>query len=545
MKRFASKLFSKLTIGVIIIILQFSWFVYLVYSAKRSSSAANMVFQVCAVALALYIANKDMRTSYRMSWIFLVLFLPIFGIPAYFIFGRSELTKRTRHKMETVVDRVMNYRVEDAPTIEALKQNDFYAFQQSYYISSKAGYPIYREEDSTYYSCGEKLYPQLIEDLKSAKHFIFLEYFIIERGKMFDPIVDILEQKAKEGVEIRLIYDDVGCIQTLPPKYYKILQAKGIHCATFNPFRPVLSIIMNNRDHRKITVIDGKIAYTGGFNLADEYINAKVKFGYWKDAGIRLTGACVWNFTSMFLEIWDYITKSEDDCAFYRKASIPQLGEMTREQLLARRSLEAPEHEGKTVAASYSYELEPHMCGAGFVQPYCDSPLDHEDVGENVYLNLIAHAKRYVYIFTPYLIIGSEMTTALINAAKCGVDVRIVVPGVPDKKLVYLLTQANFAHLIKGGVKIYKYAPGFIHSKCFVADDIYAAVGTINLDYRSLYLHFECGTFMYRTKAVMQVKEDALATIDESLLVTLSECQSKKLIVRMFMGALKLFAPLL
>lgn len=539
MKRFASKIFSKLTIGAGIILLQFGWFVYLVYSAKRSSSAANMALEVIAVALALYIANKDMRTSYRMSWIFLVLFLPIFGIPAYFIFGRSGLTKKTRRKMEAVADKVVEYRVEDYKTIQALQQENFYAFQQSHYISARAGYPIYKEEDSNYYSCGEKLYPQLLADLESAKHFIFLEYFIIEQGKMFDPIVNILECKAKEGVEIRLIYDDVGCIQTLPPKFYQVLQAKGIRCAAFNPFRPVLSIIMNNRDHRKITVIDGKIAYTGGFNLADEYINEKEKFGYWKDAGIRLTGACVWNFTSMFLEIWDYITKTEDDYAFYRKASIPQLGEITRKHLLAQKATDM------LVAASYSDAVEPHVTGAGFVQPYCDSPLDHEDVGENVYLNLIGHAKHYVYIFTPYLIIGSEMATALVNASKCGVDVRIVVPGIPDKKLVYLLTQANFANLIKGGVKIYKYAPGFIHSKCFVVDDVYAAVGTINLDYRSLYLHFECGTFMYRTKAVMQVKQDALATIDKSLLVTLSECQSKKLIVRMFMGALKLFAPLL
>lgn len=547
MKRFASKLFSKLTIGATIIILQFGWFVYLIYSAKRSSSAANMALEVCAVALALYISNKDMRTSFKMSWIFLVLFLPMFGIPAYFLFGRSEITKRTRRKMEAVADKVIQYRIEDKNVIEELKENDFYAYQQSHYISAKAGYPIYKEEDSTYYSCGEKLYPQLLEDLKSARHFIFLEYFIIEQGKMFDPIVDILEQKAKEGVLVRLIYDDVGCIQTLPPKFYLMLQAKGIHCASFNPFRPFLSVIMNNRDHRKITVIDGQIAYTGGFNLADEYINEKMKFGYWKDAGIRLTGDCVWNFTSMFLEMWDYITKSEDDYAFYRNASIPQLGNATRNQWIATEG--NTEVEGENPAATKRMAQrrveEPHLTGAGFVQPYCDSPLDHEDVGENVYLNLIEHAKRYVYIFTPYLIIGSEMATALINAAKCGVDVRIVVPGVPDKKLVYLLTQGNFAHLIKGGVKIYKYTPGFIHSKCFVVDDVYAAVGTINLDYRSLYLHFECGTFMYRTKAVMQVKEDALATIDQSLLVTLTECQSKKLIVRMFMGALKLFAPLL
>ena len=202
MKRFASKLFSKLTIGATIIILQFGWFVYLVYSAKRSSSAANMALEVVAVAIALYIANKDIRTSYKMSWIFLVLFLPIFGIPAYFLFGHSELTKRTRRKMEAVSDKVAEYRVEDRKTIEALQQDDFYAFQQSYYISSKAGYPIYKEENSNYYSSGEKVYPQLLADLESAEHFIFLEYFIIEQGKMFDPIVDILERKAKEGVQV-------------------------------------------------------------------------------------------------------------------------------------------------------------------------------------------------------------------------------------------------------------------------------------------------------------------------------------------------------
>ena len=218
----------------------------------------------------------------------------------------------------------------------------------------------------------------------------------------------------------------------------------------------------------------------------------------------------------MFLEMWDFITKSRSDYALYRGASIPE-----------------------------KKSSEPEVAGAGFVQPYSDSPLDHEDVGENVYLNLIQHAKKYVYIFTPYLIIGSEMKVALANAAKCGVDVRIVVPGIPDKKMVYLLTQSNFENLIQAGVKIYKYSPGFIHSKCFVVDDVYATVGTINLDYRSLYLHFECGTYMYRTKAVMQVKQDMLDTYEISHEVTLDECQNRRLVVRMFMGALKLFAPLL
>jgi cardiolipin synthase len=271
---------------------------------------------------------------------------------------------------------------------------------------------------------------------------------------------------------------------------------------------------MNNRDHRKITVIDGWIGYTGGFNLADEYINKKMKFGYWKDAGIRLTGACVWSFTSMFLEMWDYITGEETDYAFYRSQSAVEQDNIPAKE-------------------------------AGSVQPYSDSPLDHEDVGEVVYLNLINHAKKYVYIFTPYLILGSEMRTALCNAAKCGVDVRIVVPAIPDKKMVYMLAQSEFAHLIGSGVKIYKYTPGFIHSKCFVVDDIHATVGTINLDYRSLYLHFECGVSLYRAEAVMQVKEDALNTFEISHEVTLEECQNRLWIVRVFMGVLRLFAPLL
>ncbi|MCI7321944.1 MAG: cardiolipin synthase [Lachnospiraceae bacterium] len=525
MKRILSKLFSKLFFGMLIIALQFGWFVYMIYSATIVNSAINIVFQVIAVALALHVANRDIRTSYKMSWIFLILFLPVFGIPAYFIFGRSGLTKRTRERMGVVIDRIKSFRLEDEAVLKALEEEDFYAAQQSRYLTVNAGYPLYREDTTRYFSRVEDLYLQLLSDLRGAKKFIFMEYFIIEQGKMFDTILEILEEKAALGVDVRLIYDDVGCIQTLPPKFYLTLEAKGIHTVVFNPFRPFLSIIMNNRDHRKITVIDGQIAYTGGFNLADEYINEKMKYGRWKDAGIRMTGACVWNFTSMFLEMWDFINRTESDYEFYRSASIPEISSHT-EDATAVHSADASE-------------------SGGFIQPYSDSPLDHEDVGENVYLQLIEHAKKYVYIFTPYLIIGSEMKIALVNAAKCGVDVRIVVPGIPDKKLVYLLTQANFSHLIKGGVKIYKYEPGFIHSKCFVVDDVYATVGTVNLDYRSLYLHFECGTFQYKTRAVPQVKEDMLETFGVSHEVTLEECQNKFLLVRMFMGALKLFAPLL
>ena len=485
MKRILNKLFSKLVLGGLIIILQFSWFVYLLYSATVYSSMVDALFKIASIVLALFVSSRDMRSTYKTSWIFLILALPLFGIPAYYLFGRPGLTKRTRMKMDVVSSRIRAYSSPSDDVMSALRAEDDSAGQQAQYLTCYAGYPVYREADTQYYCCGEEMYPQFLEDLKAAKSYIFLEYFIAEPGKMLDAIVEILAQKVKEGVDVRFMYDGIGCIQTLPNKYYCYLQEKGIKCACFQPFRPLMSIIQNNRDHRKITVIDGKVAYTGGMNLADEYINARVRFGYWKDAAIRLTGECVWSFTKI------------------------------------------------------------HADEKGFVQPYTDSPLDHEDVGENVYLNIISRAKKYLYIFTPYLIIGSEMRTALVNAAKSGVDVRLVVPGIPDKKLVYFLTQSNFPYLIKNGVKIYTYTPGFIHAKCFVSDDVQATVGTVNMDYRRLCLHFECGVWMYRTRAVLQVKEDALKTFAESHEVTLEEFQRKSFLVRTFMGALKLFAPLL
>ena len=468
MKRILNKLFSKLVLGGLIIILQFSWFVYLLYSATVYSSMVDALFKIASIVLALFVSSRDMRSTYKTSWIFLILALPLFGIPAYYLFGRPGLTKRTRMKMDVVSSRIRAYSSPSDDVMSALRAEDDSVGQQAQYLTRYAGYPVYREADTQYYCCGEEMYPQFLEDLKTAKSYIFLEYFIAEPGKMLDAIVEILAQKAKEGVDVRFMYDGIGCIQTLPNKYYRYLQEKGIKCACFQPFRPLMSIIQNNRDHRKITVIDGRVAYTGGMNLADEYINARVRFGYWKDAAIRLTGECVWSFTSMFLELWDYILKTESDYTFYRATSMEK----------------------------HRLQEKIHADEKGFVQPYTDSPLDHEDVGENVYLNMISRAKKYLYIF-------------------------------------------------KNGVKIYTYTPGFIHAKCFVSDDVQATVGTVNMDYRSLCLHFECGVWMYRTRAVLQVKEDALKTFAESHEVTLEEFQKKSFLVRTFMGALKLFAPLL
>ena len=402
------------------------------------------------------------------------------------------------------------------PVLDILHRENENMARQAEYLSKVAHYPVYRNTETKYYPDGESLFIDMVDALKEAKHFIFMEYFIIDNGEMWGTVLDILEQKASEGLDVRMIYDDVGCVNTLPARFYKQLQERGIKCQVFNPFRPFISIVLNNRDHRKIMVVDGHTGFTGGINLADEYINKKMRFGHWKDTGVRICGEAVWNFTIMFLQMWCSITgETRDLQGDSAKAFSPN------------RYWDGPPGDD------------------GYVQPYGDSPLDEETVGENVYLQMIANARRYIYIFTPYLIIDNEMMTALCLAAKSGLDVRIVTPGIPDKRFVFLLTRSYYAQLLDAGVRIFEYNPGFIHAKCFVCDDEVAAVGTINLDYRSLYLHFECSVWMYKSRAVMEVKEDVLETLDVSTEMTVSEVKGWKLPVRMLQSLLRLLAPML
>ena len=513
MKKVLSKLFGRLVITAIIIILQFVWIVATLYEAEAISPWVSVALRVISVVIALYVVYKDMRPHNKLSWIFLILFLPIIGCPCYFIFGRAEMTKKSRQQMATLQAFVEPLRQKQDDVASYLKERDVRAYKQSRFPENVGSYPLYMEQDTKYYPVGELMFEDMLKDIRNAEKFIFLEFFIMKQGEMFDALIDALEERAKAGVHVRLIYDDMGCIDEFPLYFYKELQRKGIHIACFNPFRPFLSIIMNNRDHRKIVIVDGKIAYTGGLNIADEYINRIERFGYWKDAGVRITGDAVWSFTTMFLEMWSFITKGVEDFNQYKADESNQakvLGE-----------------------------------NKGFVQPYGDCPLDKRYIIEGIYLNLINNARDYVYIFTPYLIIGSELATALINAARGGVDVRVVTPAIPDKKMVFLLTQANYENLIQGGVKIYQYTPGFIHSKCIVVDDKYASVGTTNLDYRALYLHFECGTLLYNTESVMKIKEDALQTFEVSRQISLEECENKNFFYQLFLSVMQLFSPLL
>ena len=513
MKKVLNKLFGRLVLTAIIILIQLGWIAVTLYEAGAISAWFSLGLRIVSLVCALYVVYKDMRPHNKLSWIFLILLLPFVGCPCYFLFGRSEMTKKNRAQIAQLQDFVEPMREVQPDVEEYLKQKDGIAYKQMMFPQNTGKYPIYMEKESKYYSVGDDMFVDMLEDIKNAKEYIFLEFFIMKQGYMFDTLVEALAEKAREGVHVRLIYDDMGCIDEFPRDFYKALQAKGIHVACFNPFRPFLSIIMNNRDHRKIVVIDGKVGYTGGLNIADEYINKIERFGHWKDAGVRITGDAVWSFTTMFLEMWSYVTKGTEDFSRFKFL----------------------ENDNQKLIAS----------NKGVIQPYGDCPLDKRFITEGVYLNLINNARNNVYIYTPYLIIGSEIATALINAARSGVDVRIVTPAIPDKKMVFLLTQSNYENLIRGGVKIYQYSPGFIHSKCFVVDDEFASVGTTNLDFRALYLHFECGLLMYKTESVHDVTEDMLETIRKSREILLEECENKNFFYQLFLSVMQLFSPLL
>jgi cardiolipin synthase len=350
----------------------------------------------------------------------------------------------------------------------------------------------------------------LLEELEEAQKYIFMEYFIIDEGEMWNQILEVLERKAKEGVEVRVMYDDVGSFVLLPTNYPKILEKKGIKCVTFNQFKPFFIVSHNNRDHRKITVIDGKVGFTGGINLADEYINKKERHGYWKDASVMIQGEAVWSLTVIFLQLWNFSLKSTEDFAqFY------------------------PWKESKCDVQS--------DC---FIQPYCDSPTDLENVGEHVYLNIITQAKKYLYIQTPYFIIDEQMLSAICLAAKSGVDVRLVTPFKWDKFLVHTLTRSYYNDLINAGVKVYEYTPGFIHSKVVISDDKVATVGSANFDYRSLYHHFECGTCIYDSKSIEPIYKDFMDIVEKSKLIEKTDLKYN-VIKSLFQQILRVFAPLM
>jgi len=512
-KRFPSwlrKLFRRRMLIAFLIVAQAAFIIYLIASQSMVSQRLSRLLQLISILVVLYIVSKRDKGAYKTLWVFLILSFPILGGLLYLLITCQTTTRIMRRDIQKAMDKTKPLYSLPGDGYEEAKGITGNHFPQVRYLQDYVGYPIYSNTRTTYLSPGEAFHEALLQELEKAEHYIFLEFFIIHKGILWDSIFEILKQKTSDGVKVRLIYDDLGCFFLLPTDFARQMEAAGIECAVFNPFRPLLTVKQNNRDHRKIVVIDGKVAFTGGINLADEYINAYEKYGHWKDAGVLLEGKAAWSFTLMFLEMWELCRHCDEDIASY-----------------------------------YPWQFTPcEVSHDGLVQPYADSPMDSENVGEHVYLQILNEAKDYVYINTPYLIVDDSMVSALCLAAKRGVDVRIATPHRWDKWLVHMTTRSYYRELIRSGVKIYEYSSGFLHSKTFVSDDIIGTVGTTNLDFRSLYLHFECGTWMYGSQAVMQIKEDFLNTLPVCQRIEEKDC-ARFLSSKLFQEILRLFAPLM
>ena len=504
-------LFHRIGIVSILILMQIALYTVALIALRDSEiyTVLNIIMLVLSIVAVFWIVGDESNPGYKIGWIILVLAFIPFGGVAYAVLGGNHLSRYNQRKLRAMERRVRQQLEDDCCRSEALGTllgPD--AACMAAYLERTSSCPVYGNTMTKFYPLGDVCHEDILAALRAAEHYIFIEYFIIEEGVLWNSVLEILSERAAAGVEVRVIYDDIGSMFTLPADYAKQLEQQGIKCKVFNRIVPVLSLRQNNRDHRKYMIVDGKVAFTGGINMADEYINAKERFGHWKDSAIRLEGDAVWSMTVSFLSMWDFTASQEE-----------------------RLSVFCP---------------TPAEGGAeGYVQPYHDCPWDNEPVGQTVYLNLINRAKKYVYITTPYLVIDYSITMALTSAAKSGVDVRIITPHIPDKKTVFEVTRAYYKELLAAGVKIYEYEPGFIHSKNFVVDDIYASVGTVNMDYRSMFLHFENGVLLYDTPSVADIKADFLDTQGKSLQVSYEDCLKVPVYRRMFRGVLRAFATLL
>ena len=489
-------IFSRTTLIVLLLVLNFCLLFSFLLGLVEGLPAYLGSMVVFTALVLIYILNTDANPSVKLSWCILIGILPIFGTVLYF-YVRSDLGHR-------VVKGIVNASVEESlehvqpPEVPADAPN------LAHYLKEQAHAQCYTNSSLRYFPLGELAFEEMLHQLEAAEKYIFLEYFIIEPGQMWDRMLEVLHRKAQAGIDVRVLYDGTCAITPLPANYPKQLKKLGIQCKLFAPVRPFVSTHYNYRDHRKILVIDGHTAFTGGINLADEYINAYEKHGHWKDNALMVQGQAVQGFTLLFLQMWNH---KERDRIFAPYLNLP----------------------------------EP-VPAEGCVIPFGCGPSDPEQVGKMVYLDILNKARDYVYIMTPYLILDGEMVTALRFAAQRGVDVRLILPHIPDKKYAFRLAQSHYRELISAGVRIYEYTPGFVHGKVFLSDDIQAVVGTINLDYRSLYLHYECAAYLWKVPALAEIRDDFLDTFEKSEPVVLKK---PSLFIRLSTSLLKLLAPLM
>lgn len=507
LKKLSRIIFGRTTFTILSLAIQILFFYYAVFIFKEYSPWLTGGSRILSFIVTIYILNTDDNPSFKIAWIIPVLLMPVFGTLIYLFFQLQLSHKIMKHIFIVIKNESKRYLMQDEKIINKLEKEEQDIFKICNYVKKSSDYPVYSNTEVIYYPLGDDVFSKMKEELLKAEKYIFLEYFIISKGKMWSEILEILKQKVEEGVLVRVMYDGTNSVVNLPYDYKEELKSYGIEVRVFSPIRPVISTYQNNRDHRKILVIDGKKAFSGGINLADEYINERIRFGHWKDNAIYFEGEAVKSFVVMFMQMWNATGAKEKDYSIYFS-----------------------EHSKKS---------------DGFILPYADNPLDNNRIGKNIYLDLIHSAKKYIYIMTPYFIVDDEMLSALRHASESGVETILLLPKIPDKKYANMLAKTYYKELILSGVKIFEYTKGFVHSKVMIVDGLYSTVGTVNLDYRSLYLHFECGSLLYKSSAIKEVEYDFLESIEKSEKITMKEYKKIPIIERMIGRILRLIAPLM
>ncbi len=504
-----NKILRRIFTVIPAVLLQVLWLYILFGWLAPWAPLIGFLLSVLSFLFVLYLLTKREESTYKVLWLLVILTFPLPGALLYLIFGNKRTTKPLRKKLERM-DPLPPMSCPPETVSAAVAAENKRMSQTFQWIQNKTGFPLRKNTGAQYYPLGDLLFPQMLQELEKAQKFIFVEYFIIQNGHMWDSMVEILARKAAQGVDVRVLYDDLGSISTYSEREARVLRQKGIRCAAFNPLIFVKGTL-NCRDHRKMLIIDGKTAFSGGVNLADEYINQVEKFGHWKDIGFRITGEAVQNYTRMFAEFWNAFTRDPIPAHFLESGE--------------------PSADAQPPAED------------GYVLSYYDSPLRADAVSNELYIDLLSQAKDYAWFYTPYLMPGDALLDAFVRAAGRGVDVRIILPGVPDKKLVYCMSRSFYPVLLEAGVKIYEYTPGFVHAKGCVTDDIAGTVGTVNLDYRSLFLHFENNSLFYKASLLRDLKEDFLATQEKCRERTRENVKTGfwKWILD---GVLRIFAPL-
>lgn len=526
MKRFLKTLlrlvFSRTFIIFVAFVAQVAAIGVGIFYLRRYVGVLYGIMMALGVIVMVYLLNKDELPEFKLVWAIPICTIPVFGAIFFLTVDKNFGAVRVRRRMNEIAAATAQFMVEDESVTSSISAEDPAAGQLATYLASY-GYPPCIGATCTYFPIGEDKWADVLEELERAERYIFLEYFIINAGQMWDPILEILKRKAASGVDVRFMYDGTCSVFRLPHNYPKQLERFGIHTRVFSPLVPAFSTHQNNRDHRKILVIDGRVAYTGGINFADEYINIGSRFGHWKDVSIKVTGEAVGRFTVMFLRTWDLLTNAPHPGNSYSLYISP----VTPHSLDAAKSGAVADTSG------------------GFVIPYADGPNVRENVAEKVYMHILNTARTYVHIMTPYFIIDDAMVQSILFAAGRGVDVEIILPHIPDKAYAFAIARRYYPMLLKAGVRVYEYEPGFVHAKVFVSDDICGVVGSINLDYRSLYHHFECAAYIYDNPVIADIEADFIATRARCIEVTQEYYDSISIWQKILGDVCNLLAPLL